>query len=151
MGRNIAARRVKPRDEVRRNMSAIRSSENQADVQLRRALHRRGLRFRKYCSSIIGKPDIVFPTHRVAVFVDGDFWHARVLLEHGERALCARLAHRNLDYWLPKFRRRIERDREVSVALREDGWRVLRIWESDVLMDVESAANKVSRLLKRSR
>jgi len=140
--------RLKPRDEVRRNMQAIRSSENAADVALRRALHRGGLRFRKYTRTLVGTPDIVFSAARVAVFVDGDFWHARVLREHGEHALVARLAHRNLGYWIPKFRRRIERDSEVSLALTKAGWKVMRLWESDVLAGVERVATKVARIVR---
>lgn len=139
--------RPKPRDEIRRNMGAIRSSENRTEAALRRALHGLGLRYRKYRVDLPGKPDIVFPTARVAVFVDGDYWHCRLLAENGARALAARLRRlpvENRRYWREKFTRRVERDREVTDALAGHGWLVLRYWESDVKKNVAAVADAVA-------
>lgn len=124
-------------------MSAIRSTGGKTEVALRSLLHRRGLRFRKNHAKLIGKPDIVFPGARVAVFIDGDYWHARVLREKGPEALYARIKTANRDYWIDKFTRRVKRDDEVTAVLQEDGWTVLRFWESDVRGDLEGVADAI--------
>jgi len=128
-----------------RNMSAIRSTENRTEVALRSALHRSGLRFRKYARDLPGNPDIVFRRARVAVFVDGDFWHARVLREDGLQALRARVAGPNKSYWLQKFQRRVARDDEVNTSLRASGWRVLRFWESELKSTPEKALISIQK------
>ena len=137
----------KPRDQIRRNMSAIRSTGGQTEVALRSILHRRGLRFRKNDPRLSGKPDIVFPGARVAVFVDGDYWHARVLRESGPEALERRMKTGNRAYWIEKFTKRIDRDDEVTATLEQEGWTVLRLWESEVRVDLEGAADRVEALL----
>src|SRR4051812_29956748 len=106
----------KPRDPlaVSRNMSAIRAFNPRTETALRKALHRRGLRFRKYASGLLGRPDIVFRSERVAVFVDGDYWHARVLREDGMAALEAKLRSPTRSYWVQKFTRRVSFDDEVT-------------------------------------
>lgn len=107
-------------------MGSIRSVENATEVALRSALHRLGLRFRKYVRGLPGRPDIVFPAARTAVFVDGDYWHARLLVEEGPGALARRLARLPAEarsYWRKKFKRRVARDREVTAALEAKGWR----------------------------
>ncbi len=124
-------------------MSAIRSTGGKTEVALRSVLHRRGLRFRKNCAKLTGKPDIVFPGPRVAVFIDGDYWHARVLREKGPEALYARIKTANRDYWIDKFTKRMKRDDEVTAALREEGWTVLRFWESDVRRDLAAVADVI--------
>jgi DNA mismatch endonuclease, patch repair protein len=73
---------------------------------------------------IIGSPDFVFPTKKVAVFVDGCFWH-------GHPTKC-RIPHSNRDYWLNKISRNISRDKLVVRTLRKNGWKVIRIWEDTV-------------------
>lgn len=130
-------------------MSAIRSTGGKTEVALRSLLHRRGLRFRKNYAKLIGKPDIVFPGARVAVFIDGDYWHARVLRERGPEALYDRIKTANRDYWIDKFTKRVKRDDEVTAALEKDGWTVLRFWESDVRGDIEGAAESVERAVLR--
>lgn len=106
-------------------MRAIRRSDTRMEVAVRSLLHRSGLRFRKdlvvLAAGMRVRPDIVFTRARVAVFVDGCYWHR--CPEHG------RLPKRNLDYWLPKLARNEERDRASDQALAEDGWEVVRVWE----------------------
>ena len=129
-------------------MSAIRSTGGKTEVALRSILHRRGLRFRKNDSRLVGKPDIVFPGARVAVFIDGDYWHARVLREQGRQALYKRLKTANREYWIEKFTQRVERDDEVSATLESDGWEVLRFWESDVRRDLAQVAATVESTVR---
>ena len=124
-------------------MSAIRSTGGKTEVALRSILHRRGLRFRKNYAKLIGKPDIVFPGARVAVFIDGDYWHARVLREQGPEALQDQMKTANRGYWIDKFTKRVDRDDEVTAALEQDGWTVLRFWESDVSGNLQEVANVI--------
>jgi DNA mismatch endonuclease (patch repair protein) len=113
-----------------RNMRANRRADTKPETLLRSALHRRGLRFRKDLLLRLGggvrvRPDIVFTARKVAVFVDGCFWH--VCPEHG------RYPTTNEWYWSPKLRRNMERDQKADAALAEQGWHVIRIWEHENL------------------
>lgn len=132
-------------------MSAIRSRDNRTELALRRNLHSRGLRYRLHPRGLLGRPDIVFPRERIAVFVDGDFWHARRLREHGPepKSFPARLEGQ--EYWIAKFTRRVVRDDEVSASLRYGGWQVLRFWESDIKHDVGAAAAQIERAVRARR
>lgn len=141
--------RPKPRDEIARNMSAIRSTGNQTETVLRKQLHSSGLRYRLYAKHLPGKPDFVFPSARVAVFVDGDYWHCRILVEQGIDALRATLRTPTRDYWLDKFQRRVARDAVVTRELRALGWLVIRLWESDVKGDIAGAARTIMTAVRR--
>src|SRR4051812_34115001 len=106
-------RRGKPRDRAAttRLMASVRRKNTAAEVTLRRALWHLGLRYRLHDRLLPGTPDIVFRRARVAVFVDGDYWHGRILVEQGEAALrqTFRKAHRS--FWTTKIKRNVERDR----------------------------------------
>ncbi|WP_347057389.1 very short patch repair endonuclease [Blastococcus sp. HT6-30] len=108
-----------------RNLAAIRRTNTKPEVALRSLLHRRGRRFRKdYRLDLPDarvRPDVVFTKSRLAVFVDGCFWH--VCPEHGRQPT------HNEWYWTPKLRRNVERDRQADAALAAAGWRVVRLWE----------------------
>jgi DNA mismatch endonuclease (patch repair protein) len=113
-------------------MRAIRRTDTKPEIALRSALHRRGYRFRKdhrldLESGARVRPDIAFTASRVAVFVDGCFWH--VCPQHGRDPAV------NEWYWAPKLRRTVERDRAADEALTAAGWRVVRIWEHVPLDD----------------
>ena len=129
--------------EIARNMSAIRATDNRTELLIRKTLFAMGFRYRKYSNRVPGKPDIVFPSAKVAVFIDGDFWHARLLREGGVRAAKAALKTRNREYWLDKFRRRIARDDQVNAVLEAANWVVIRVWESDASKDVLSVAQRI--------
>lgn len=105
-----------------------RRTDTKPEVALRSELHRRGLRFRKdHPIRVEGRrpirPDVVFTRARVAVFVDGCFWHG--CPEHQV------VPKSNPGYWIPKLRRNTERDCEADAALEADGWTVLRFWEHE--------------------
>ncbi|HEY9242988.1 MAG TPA: very short patch repair endonuclease [Streptosporangiaceae bacterium] len=112
------------------NMRAIRRTGTKPELALRSALHRQGYRFRKdyrldLASGTRVRPDIAFTARRVAVFVDGCFWH--VCPEHGRDPTV------NEWYWAPKLRRNMERDRAADAALAAAGWQVVRVWEHEPL------------------
>lgn len=110
-------------------MQANRRANTKPEVVLRSALHRLGYRYRKDLRLDLGdvkvRPDIVFTARKVAVFVDGCFWH--VCPQHGRQPTT------NEWYWTPKLRRNMERDRAVNAALEAAGWRVVRLWEHESL------------------
>jgi DNA (cytosine-5)-methyltransferase 1 len=111
---------------------------------LRKALRAAGLRFRTCAANLPGKPDIVIHSKRLAIFIDGDFWHGGqwrrrrlVSLEDQFRQTESR------SYWLRKIRRNMDRDCRATAALIENGWRVVRLWESEVLASVERCVEKI--------
>src|SRR5208283_5933372 len=108
------------------NMCAIRRTDTKPELALRRALHRMGYRFRKDYRLDLGtgqrvRPDVAFTARKVAVFVDGCFWHA--CPDHGSKPSV------NQGYWAPKLLRNVERDRAADSALELAGWQVVRLWE----------------------
>lgn len=120
-----------------------KKSGTKPELLLRRALWSAGLRYRKNPLTLPGKPDVVFPGAKLAVFCDGDFWHGR-----DWEARHAKLSQgHNAEYWLAKIGRNMQRDAEVSAALRGAGWSVLRVWESDVKRDVEAVVSAVRAAL----
>lgn len=142
--------RYQPPELTRRVMQSNRSGNTKPELVLRRELHRRGIRYRLHARDVFGKPDLVVRKLRVAVFVDGDFWHGNRWRLRG----LARLEedfHKNREWWVAKIRRNVDRDREVDGRLADDGWTVLRVWESDVLADVAAAADRVQEAIRHAR
>jgi len=135
---------LKPASEAaslakRMNRSAATAHER----LLRGVLWRRGLRFRKNVSNLPGKPDIVFPSERVTVFCDGDFWHGR-----NWRRLSAQLLKcSNAVYWCNKIRANMLRDRRTTRLLEKQAWYVIRLWEGDIKADPEMAALQIERIV----
>lgn len=132
----------RPKDTVSFNMSRVRGRNTKPEVALRRSLHAKGLRYRLH-PPLPGRPDIVFVSAKVAVFVDGEFWHGRDL-----GRLAAQL-HVRKEWWLKKIRANIERDRRNDAQLKAAGFRVIRVWDRDVLRDPEAQAARVLRMYRR--
>ena len=127
-------------------MRAIRRRDTLPELRLRSALHRDGLRFRvdyplRFESSRPVRPDVVFTRWRLAVFVDGCYWHG--CPEHGVRQ-----GGKNAGYWSPKIARNVERDADQAALLERHGWRVLRFWEHD---GPEEAAAAVADAIEEAR
>lgn len=119
-------------------MKGNRRADTKPEIALRSALHRRGLRFRKDVAlrpvQRLRRVDIVFPAVKLAVFVDGCFWHG--CPEHGNRPRV------NTRYWSVKLARNVARDTLVNNELMEAGWTVVRVWEHE---DVHEAAARVEQ------
>lgn len=136
------------RDTTRRIMSAVRNRDTQPELTLRRALHGRGLRYRLR-SALPGRPDIVFGPAKVAVFVDGDYWHGNAWRTRDFASFDAYYGRGdNGPFWLTKIRRNIARDQEVTAALNGDGWTVLRCWESDIERDLSAVTDRVAAAVR---
>jgi DNA mismatch endonuclease (patch repair protein) len=131
-------------------MRGNRRADTKPEVMLRSSLHRRGLRFRKDHPIDLGdrrkpRPDIVFTRKKVAVFIDGCFWHH--CPEHGRVP-----GGRNATYWEAKIARNLARDRWDDESLRSHGWRIVRVWEHEPLdvavAMIESALGPETRRAK---
>lgn len=122
-------------------MRAVKSKDTKPELILRRALHRRGLRFRLNVRHLPGTPDLVFPRFRAIVFVHGCFWHGH------DCPRGARIPKTNTDYWLGKIDRNKTRDAANCAALEALGWRVQTVWECD-LKAVEPVANAVAKWIR---
>jgi DNA mismatch endonuclease, patch repair protein len=132
-----------------RIMARVRSRDTEPEMLLRRELHRRGLRYRVHPRSLPGRPDLVFGRARVAVFVDGDFWHGGGWRERGFDAFEDQFAgHRDPERWIAKISRNVARDTEVSAALGSLGWRVIRVWESAIRKDAVASADQVEKAVR---
>ena len=152
MGSTVARRApsyvgLKPASDAasRAARGASRKQGTLCEVLLRRELWKRGLRYRLNVGNLPGRPDLVFVRERVAVFCDGDFWHGRNLVE---RVAKLKKGH-NAGYWVAKVQANVARDERQTLALEADGWRVLRLWETEMARDVSAAADVVAATLKR--
>jgi DNA mismatch endonuclease (patch repair protein) len=122
-------------------MASVRSRNTGPEVELRKALYKRGIRgWRCNYKRALGRPDIAWPARRIAVFVDGAFWHG-----HPSRHKPGRSG----EYWDRKIEQNVERDRRVDRELRERGWTVLRIWDFEIRKDLDAAALHVIEALDR--
>jgi DNA mismatch endonuclease (patch repair protein) len=131
-------------------MSAVRNRDTQPELLLRRELWGRGLRYRVR-NRLTGRPDLVFAGARLAVFVDGDFWHGHGWRERGFSSMEQQFEGRNnAGFWRAKIRRNVERDAEVTAALEAEGWTVLRLLESELRRDTAAAADRVAARLRGS-
>jgi len=121
-----------------RMMSGIRGSNTGIEMAVRRALHRRGLRYRLHSTAIPGRPDLVFAGHRATVFVHGCFWH-------GHDCRLFRLPTTKVQFWKEKFERNRARDRQVRALLAASGWRQMVIWECALRGQPPAVIEEVAR------
>jgi len=118
-------------------MSAVRHFDTAPELTLRRELSKLGLRYRTHYGK--EKIDIAFPSKKVAVFVDGCFWH--LCPKHGE------FPASNRAFWVPKLKRNAERDKETNALLRKSGWKVIRIWEHDIKNNLDDRVDFIKKKL----
>lgn len=124
-------------EQRRKNMQAIRSKDTSIELQLRKALWARGIRYRKNYKKLIGKPDIAITKYRIAVFCDSDYWHGYDWENRNQRIKS------NREYWIPKIERNMARDKEVNEALVRDGWTVLRYWEWQIKKQLDECVDEI--------
>ncbi|MCL2277191.1 MAG: very short patch repair endonuclease [Treponema sp.] len=130
-------------------MSAIKSKNTKPEMKLRGELWSRGLRYRVNFKLLKGKPDIVFTRAKLAVFCDGDFWHGHNWAIRGMPSLDAEL-EKYSKYWSIKILTNVERDKRVTRNLENEGWTVLRFWESDIKENVKSCADEIEAKYKKN-
>lgn len=119
-------------------MSKIKSKNTKIELSIRSALWKRGFRYRiHYCKE---KIDVAFPKEKIAIFVDGCFWHSCPIHGHKPRS--------NIDYWGKKLEKNIERSRAKDRRLTEEGWIILHFWEHEILTDLESCVRYIERKIQ---
>ncbi len=116
-------------------MSKIRGKNSVPELLLRRALWAKNVRFRIHRKDLPGRPDIVMEKYKLAIFVDGDFWHGYEWEKRKPKT--------NENFWIPKIERNMQRDRFAKLALEEMGYTVMRFWEHDVEKKLKVCVNQI--------
>jgi DNA mismatch endonuclease (patch repair protein) len=115
-------------------MSRIKGKDTGLEMRVRSALHRRGLRFRKHVKDLPGKPDVVFRKARVAVFVDGDFWHGYRFPSWEDKVS---------NFWKKKINKNRERDAANHRKMRQMEWTVIRLWQHELEEDFDACIDRI--------
>ncbi|NKI26784.1 very short patch repair endonuclease [Arenibacter sp. 6A1] len=118
-------------------MAKIRGKNTKPELAFRKALWKLGYRYRIDYKKLIGKPDIVLQKYETAIFIDGEYWHG---YNWANRKSCIKT---NAAFWIPKIERNMQRDLEVSMALKNLGYTVFRFWAQEIKMDLEGCLQKV--------
>jgi len=116
-------------------MSHVKSKNSKIEALFRKELWKVGLRYRKNSSKHFGKPDIVLPKYKTAIFIDSCFWH-------GCKKHC-RIPTARKKYWTEKITRNIARDKEVSKYYKKQGWKIFRIWEHNLQKKTEKIISRI--------
>ena len=132
-------------EQRKKCMQSNKSTGTKPELVLAKAMWALGLRYRKNSGSIFGKPDFSFKKYKVAVFVDGEFWHGK----DWERKNAEIKGNR--EFWITKIERTIRRDMEVTGRLKAEGWTVLRFWSNDVVKNTTYCAEKVKEIVQARR
>ena len=127
---------------VSRNFRNLLIYSSEIEVMLMKELWSRGLRYRKNVKTIFGKPDIAFIGKKVAVFCDSEFWHGY----NWEERKHDFKSHQ--EFWIPKIERNMERDKEVTKVLEDDGWTVLRFWGKEIKKNLSECADIVEKAVR---
>jgi DNA mismatch endonuclease, patch repair protein len=116
-----------------KQMGKIRGKNSKPEILLKKELWRHGYRYRTNVKKLPGRPDIVISKFKLAIFVDGEFWHGHQWEEKKEKIKS------NRGFWIPKIERNIQRDDEVNEQLDELGWTVIRFWCHKILSDLKGS------------
>jgi DNA mismatch endonuclease Vsr len=124
-----------------KNMQAVKAHGSFIEITLAKALWKKGYRYRKNNKSVFGKPDLTFKQLKIAVFIDGDFWHGKNWKDrkHDHKS--------NQVFWHKKIERNMQRDKEVNSQLLKEGWKVLRFWGDDIKQNLQSCIIKIEETI----
>lgn len=120
------------------NMSQVKSKNTKPELVMFKLLDEEGIKFEKH-SSIAGKPDIIIQKFRLAIFIDGEFWHGKDF---------DNLKETLSPFWREKISKNIKRDRKVARQLRSGGWHTMRFWDKKVIRHPERAIQRIKRFLE---
>ena len=115
-------------------MSQIKGKDTSIEMRVRSELHKRGYRFRKHIKDLPGKPDVVFTKAKVAIFIDGDFWHGYRFTTWD---------HKVSEFWKKKIKKNRERDKRNHRKLKNMGWTVIRIWQHELLENFDNCIERI--------
>jgi DNA mismatch endonuclease Vsr len=133
------------KEQRRRNMQAIKSIGSKIETILAQALWAKGFRYRKNNKKVFGKPDFTFKKYKIAVFVDGEFFHGKdwEIRKHDLKS--------NHEFWFAKIERNMRRDTEVNDKLTSEGWKVLRFWGKDIKKNLEFCVSEIEQEINRAK
>ena len=132
-------------DSTRKRMSKVRLKNGKAETILAKKIWHKGYRYRRNYKKLPGSPDVSILRYRVAVFVDGEFWHG----ENWEERK-AKLKH-NREYWIEKIEENMARDKRVDAQLKELGWLPIHFWEKQVLKNTDECVNTILELINNTK
>ena len=124
----------KKRSEI---MGKVKNKDSKIETDFRKALWKKGFRYRKNVTNYFGKPDLVLKKHKTVIFIDSCFWHG--CKKHRP------LPTTNRKFWKNKINRNKERDREVSKYYRKLGWKIIRVWEHEIKNNLNRAVKKLKK------
>lgn len=130
------------KEQRSKNMRAIKSAETKAEVLLAKSLFAKGYRYRKNNKSVFGKPDLTFKKIKLAIFIDGEFWHGKDWETRKENIKS------NREYWIPKIEKNINRDIIVNDELLNSGWTIMRFWAREVEKNIELYSSQIEEKIK---
>lgn len=125
------------KEQRHKNMAANKSKGTKLELLFGKLLWNAGIRYRKNDKSVIGKPDFVIKSAKIAIFCDGEFWHGRNwdIRKYDHKSNC--------DFWYSKIEHNIERDKEVNAELDKQGWKVFRFWETEITKEPDVCLNMI--------
>ena len=127
------------KEDRRKNMQAVKSKGSRIENMLAKELWKRGYRYRRNNKTVFGKPDFTLKKYKIAIFVDSEFWH-------GKDWENRKKDHKsNIEFWLNKIERNIERDKEVNDYLLKSGWKVLRFWGEEIEHELVNCVEEIER------
>lgn len=119
------------------NMSRIKGKDSKPEMILRRAMWSRNIRYRLHNKDLPGKPDIVIKKYKLAIFVDGEFWHGYNWEEKQKQIKS------NRSFWIPKIERNMQKDRQTNRILTDMGYTVFRFWSREILKELPKVINQI--------
>lgn len=133
-------------NDFRKNtMKLVKSKGTQIELLLAKSLWNLGYRYRKNDKTVFGKPDLTLKRFKIAIFVDGEFWHGKdwEIRKHDHKT--------NQAFWHAKIERNIQRDKEVTEKLTSDGWKVLRFWGDDVTKNLRTCIDIITNTINETK
>ncbi len=133
------------KEQRHKNMQAVKSKGSKIETALAKALWAKGCRYRKNNKTVYGKPDFTFKKYKIAIFVDGEFWHGKdwEIKKHNHKS--------NEEFWFAKIERNMRRDTEVNKKLTSEGWKVLRFWGKDIKKNIEFCVDEIEREINKAK
>lgn len=131
------------KEQRHKNMSNIKNKDTGIEVKLRKALWKKGYRYRKNYKKLPGKPDIVLPKYKLVVFCDSEFFHGKDWEELHEQLKRGN----NAEFWIKKISQNRIRDEEINKQLKFIGWTVIRFWGKDIKKDVEQCVKVIEETI----
>lgn len=130
-------------EQRRKNMQHIKSKDTSIEIALRKALWKKGYRYRKNFKGLSGKPDIAITKYKIAIFCDGEFFHGK----DWEVKKPKLMNSKNSDYWISKIERNMERDHENEQKLLFMGWTVIRFWGKEILKNTDDCIKVIEEAI----